>query len=223
MKRWGLIITLVYALLVLLLLAPGARVLAGDPIRSLNDFKGAYRDFGWSVPAFVILGEIVLIGLRVDTTRRRLKPRARVAISAITTGFFLAMLSVFALLSIILAAPDILATDAPTSERSSLWGLIVWLVPWLIWGLLFYRLYRKAEDPVTHAVSWLLRGSVLELLVAVPSHVIVRRRGDCCAPAATGLGIMSGIAIMFLAFGPSVLLLYKQRMERYSPKELTLK
>ena len=73
----------------------------------------------------------------------------------------------------------------------------------------------NSTDPVTRAVSWLFRGSILELLVAVPSHVIVRRRHDCCAPMVTGFGITSGIAIMLISFGPSVLLLFKKRMEGY--------
>jgi hypothetical protein len=59
----------------------------------------------------------------------------------------------------------------------------------------------------------LLRGSVLELLIAVPSHVIVRRRNDCCAPVVTAFGIASGIAVMLLSFGSSVLFLFKRRME----------
>jgi hypothetical protein len=66
---------------------------------------------------------------------------------------------------------------------------------------------------VTRAVTWLLRGSVLELLIAVPAHIITRRRHDCSAPIVTGFGISSGLAIMLLAFGPSVYLLYRKRME----------
>jgi hypothetical protein len=79
-------------------------------------------------------------------------------------------------------------------------------------------LCRNSTDPVTRAVAWLFRGSVLELLIAVPAHVIIRRRHDCSAPVVNSFGIASGIAIMLLSFGPSVLLLYKKRMAAYSTK-----
>jgi hypothetical protein len=77
---------------------------------------------------------------------------------------------------------------------------------------------RRSSDPVTRVVSWLLRGSVLELLIAVPCHIIARRRDECSAPQMTSFGIATGIAIMLLSFGPSVLLLYKKRLDEYPRK-----
>ena len=56
------------------------------------------------------------------------------------------------------------------------------------------------------------------LLIVVPSHVIVRRRGDCCAPVVTSFGIVTGIAIMLLSFGPGILLLYKKRLDAYKAR-----
>jgi hypothetical protein len=71
---------------------------------------------------------------------------------------------------------------------------------------------------MTRALAWMFRGSVLELLIAVPAHVIMRRRHDCSAPVVNRFGIASGIAIMLLSFGPSVLLLFKKRMEGHPQK-----
>ena len=52
----------------------------------------------------------------------------------------------------------------------------------------------------------LIAGSALELVVAVPSHIIVRNRGDCCGGFLTGTGICIGVVVAFISFGPSVLL-----------------
>ena len=82
--------------------------------------------------------------------------------------------------------------------------------------MMFYR-YAKDDDPnalVKRSTRWLLRGSILELLVAVPSHIIVRRRDDCCAPMGTFWGITTGISIMLLCFGPGVFFLFAERIRR---------
>ena len=76
---------------------------------------------------------------------------------------------------------------------------------WTLWAFIFGS-FAKSDDPnafIHRATGWLLRGSILELLIAVPSHIIVRRRGDCCAPIGTFWGITTGISVMLLCFGPA--------------------
>lgn len=90
-----------------------------------------------------------------------------------------------------------------------------------MWGVVFYLYFRNSSEVVTRIISWLLKGSILELLVAVPCHVIVRRRHDCSAPMVTSFGIVTGIAIMLLSFGPSVLFLYKKRLDAYESRSST--
>ena len=97
--------------------------------------------------------------------------------------------------------------------------LPLWMTLWVFWAVIFYLYARKSDNYVKRQIAWLLRGSVLELLVAVPSHAIVRRRGDCSAPFVTAWGIETGIAIMLLAFGPGVLLLFKKRLETYGDRK----
>jgi hypothetical protein len=87
----------------------------------------------------------------------------------------------------------------------------MWSLGFAIRGEDFWKSFfdKEANLLVFWGAAWLLKGSVLELLIVVPCHVIVRRRHDCSAPIATGL------AIMLLSFGPSVLFLYKKRLDSY--------
>ena len=94
------------------------------------------------------------------------------------------------------------------------------LLFWMLWGLIFFH-FAKADEPETltqRATRWLLRGSILELLIAVPSHIIVRNRNDCCAPFVTFWGIVTGISVALLAFGPGVYFLLVARMQKLRPK-----
>ena len=91
---------------------------------------------------------------------------------------------------------------------------------WLIWGWVFHHFARadEAETLVQRTTRWLLRGSILELLVAVPSHIIVRHREDCCAPIASFWGIVTGLSVMLLSFGPGVFFLFAARMRGRRPR-----
>ena len=87
---------------------------------------------------------------------------------------------------------------------------------WTGWAVLFHR-FSKTTDPgalTRRLTQWLMRGSILELLIAVPSHILVRRREDCCAPVATFWGMVTGLSIMLLAFGPGIFFLFVERMKR---------
>ena len=87
---------------------------------------------------------------------------------------------------------------------------------WLAWTFVFWFLsFAAGPDAIASKLHrWLLAGSVLELLIAVPTHVIVRRRTECCAGLGTGMGICAGVVVMLLAFGPSIGFLYYRRWKQ---------
>lgn len=68
-------------------------------------------------------------------------------------------------------------------------------------------------------LSALFRGSLLELLVAIPSHVIVSRRPGCFVGMFTGLGVSSGITVMLWAFGPGIILLFLRNKHRRESRQ----
>ncbi|MGD0787652.1 MAG: hypothetical protein ABR898_06670 [Terracidiphilus sp.] len=221
MRKWGIVITLVYALIVLGLLVPIFVVLAADTSPHSPDFYRTMREMcGWWefwVPVAVVLaGQAALLFLSVDTSFKRLKPRTHIAVSCIAASMLFALLTFAGISSIGAAAYSDKFLDKYWASGIQVLG--VWGILWVLWGILFYLYFRNSLEITTRAVSWLLRGSVLELLIAVPCHVLVRRRGDCSAPAATSFGIVTGIAVMLLSFGPSVLLLYKKRLDAYAAR-----
>ena len=227
MRRWGVIISGFYAAVVFALLIPSSLVLFKLPLKQGQDFGwwDVYTSGGDWV-GFVIWGSILVGGqallliLSVDTSWRRLKPRRHIAISAALTGLLITLLVVSGILSLMVAFNE----ELPFREWAGLpfgyWILIIWMGSWIAWGIVFYRYCRGGSMTLERAVSWLLKGSVLELMIAVPAHVIVRTRGDCSAPMLTSWGIVTGLAIMLMCFGPGVLALYKKRIDAYGTTKI---
>jgi hypothetical protein len=220
MRRWGVVMSAIYAVVLVGVLVPGAVVISGgsDSTRSwgrfLSDLGSTYMSWGLWIPVTMVLaGQVLLLFLSVDTSWRRLKPRRHIAIACGTAGGLTALLAISAIWSVGFAARG---NDAWKSLFDSAAGTLAFvMILWLLWGLVFYLYLRNYSESTTRIVSWLLRGSILELLIVVPCHIVVRRRNDCCAPIFTSFGIATGIAVMLLSFGPSVLLLYKKRLDAY--------
>ncbi|HYL91603.1 MAG TPA: hypothetical protein VEW69_00445 [Alphaproteobacteria bacterium] len=199
MRKWGVVITVLYAVVLLCLVVPTGVLLAKGSLAEV--YKDAWT---WGLVTILVTCQAVLLFLSVDSSPQRPKPRAHIALSYLVTGILFTLLAVFAVLCVGFA---IKADDVSP--------LVWWIALVVVWMIPFYLHMQNSNTMVARATSWLLKGSVLELLIAVPSHIIVRRRHDCSAPIVTSFGISTGIAIMLLAFGPAVLLLYKKRMDEY--------
>jgi hypothetical protein len=224
MKRWGVLITGFYLAVTLLLFAPGFIALVSkwhSVGHVLREALQVYQEWlVWLWAGIFVSGQALLLFLSVDTSWRRTRPRQHIAATTALASFLAALLMASALFAL---EVSIYGDDAPPLFKNKEgWFVVtmvaIWIGAWILWGALFYKYYRNSSDAVSAAVSWLLKGSVLELLIAVPAHVIVRQRGDCSAPVVTGFGIVSGIAIMLLCFGPGVLALYKKKLDAYSAR-----
>ncbi len=220
MRNWGTAVTAFYVLIVAAL-SPGFALFVTifgngqDWSRQFRDgLASTYAEWGfWAWILVLAGGPLILLFLRIDLSHLRLRPRRRLAASVAAAGFALALLLLAAIVNVALAA---LPKDFDYPESTGWILLAVWLGAWLFWALLLWRLADRVFDPAGGVFRWLLAGSVLELLVAVPAHVFVRQREDCTAPAVSGFGVATGFAILLMSLGPGVLFLYRARIRRMS-------
>jgi hypothetical protein len=193
----------------------------------------------WLWLAVLVAGQALLLFCCPSTLLNAACPHAAVKVPVIITGFFLANLFVAGLATLLCAAfrengiiqgggLEIFQRLSPfsTGRADSSWSIVLGMLTtlvffWVVWVVIVHN-FTKSDDPdslLKHSTRWLLRGSILELLIAVPSHIIVRRRGDCCAPVGTFWGSATGVSVMLLCFGPGVFFLFVERFERLKPKE----
>lgn len=236
MKRWAVLTVLLYALALLALTVPVILVaFAGKNSFTAQQAAQIYLQWGyWLWLAVLVAGQALLLLLPLKITRRKFIPRRALKVPCIVTGFLLANLFFAGIMDILCAAfreqglnvfsyliPFNPSLNNPKALEIIVAAVVTLLAFWVIWTIIF-RHFADSDDPdslLKRIVRWLLAGSILELLVAVPSHVIVRRRDDCCAPAGTFWGIATGIAIMLLCFGPGVYFLFAERFQRLKPKD----
>ena len=223
--HWGVIVGLLYALW----LAAFTMPLVVTCFISLSDFKelkeGTYS-LPWEVykawPYWTLIGVLVLsqfLFLRVPVrlATRRPVSRRSVWLPVIVAGFWFGLL----VLAFCAGAWELLEnvwTKHNDAELIKQLCLIVGVavVSWIGWCVVFLIITRAKEpaEVIEQQRKWLLRGSILELLIAVPSHIVARSRGDCCAGFLTFVGITMGLTVMLLSFGPAVFLLYHARWRR---------
>ena len=210
MKRWVLLTLLLYSLCLSIVVVPLFLAFSGDDKGLLKFF------FIWFFPVLLLVQGVLLLVPIAVVHERPIKRRnsilsaviGAIPMAALALGFF----GCTALMIWGEEAVDNYLYDWP--------ALIILAIFWLFWGILFYR-NSTVEDPkafTAYITRWFLRGSILELIVAIPSHIISRQREDCCAPPFTLLGIATGLAIALLSFGPGVFFLFAQRIKAKNGK-----
>ncbi|MBN3040783.1 MAG: hypothetical protein JW867_06610 [Candidatus Omnitrophica bacterium] len=222
MKGWPVIVAFLYGVIVLIILSiglliafhPTSKTFGNGPIETLLNFYSQWQV--WVFLAVMITAQACLLFLPVAIGGKKPIKRSLVFWPIVASGFVFSIL--FA--GVLFAAFEAITKD-PSGEKIWPPALGVFILSWIIWGYLFYRSSRKSEPRqiLEKQMNLLFKGSILELLIAVPSHIYVRSKDYCCAGFGTFIGIAFGISVMIFSFGPGVIFLYSQRLARLKQKK----
>lgn len=233
MRRWPLVVAVLYGLILLAVLWPLGQAAYGWSLGGLVKPKpgatGLVADL-LGVPGFWIwlgvmgLSQWALLAVPARLAAGRPVTRGALWPTVLAAALMLAVLvaTIFLMLDVVLI-PE--GKGAPPEDmglldwrhRGFAWVMGGWtLLLWAFWAWVFFRTTRNGVDAgwVASVSRYLLAGSILELLVAVPAHVWVRRRDECCADLGTFWGLAMGISVMLFSYGPGVLFLLVARARR---------
>ena len=225
MKRWALLVVFLYFFILVALTWP-LFVAAFYPAIKPGDAAGVFLEWPyWLWVTIMVLGQAALLTVPVHISSHRPVARQPLLLPTLASGLMMAGLVVGAIFSLLELAGkgeaiEMLSGGSGAYPRWIAWNtLIAGALVWCIWTWIFYRLGRHENpaDMVSRQCRLLLKGSILELLIAVPTHIIARNRDYCCAGFMTFLGLTLGISVMIFSFGPAVFFLFFDRWKRLHP------
>ena len=208
-------VAVLYAALLLVLIVPGA-LLAFAPKCGLGEALKVF-EFGpyWIWLALMLVSQFTLLAVPVRVAGRRPIARGPLWCSMLAGGLMAGALLAGAFLSLY----ELVMRDKGNGNWCAREAIALAILTWGVWTLIFFRISRhvKPEEVVSRQCRRLFQGSVLELLIAVPTHIVARARDYCCAGFLTFIGLTMGVSVMLFAFGPSVFLLFVERWKRLHP------
>jgi len=141
--------------------------------------------------------------------------------SALAAGFIGMLLSI-GLLATLMEIPNWwLALTTESGINSPQHFGVIWIVillMWGFWGIVFHRYWRSLDryTALRRVIRWLIAGTILEMVIAVPTHAIIlyNRGSDCYCERGTYTGVAFGCTAAFWLFGPGVFLLFLREKVR---------
>jgi hypothetical protein len=219
MKSWAVIVAILYALMLGVLALPVIK-LAMRPEMGLEDALEMYGQWQWWLWLLVMgLAQFTMLAVPVRLDSRRPMTRRPLALTILAGGLMMGALVTGAVYSLCEFAFGNEAFDKPNNNLTDGMALGLGVAEWCVWALIFFRLSRTVEprDLLSRQCKWLLKGSILELLIAVPTHIVARCRDYCCAGIMTFIGLTLGMSVMLFSFGPGVFFLFVAHWRRLHP------
>lgn len=216
MKRWAFLTIVLYVVLLTIVIVP-LFLVAADQGEQVHLLAGFYSLF---VPVLILI-QFALLLLPINVVSGKPITRRRVLFSALIGAIPMAALTLGFIGSIALMI------WGENRHHDPIYGWTMVAIPiisWCVWAIIFYRNYSDTNTNamIPTVVRWLMRASILELLVAIPSHIIARQRDECCAPHLTLLAIATGLSIALASFGPGVFFLFIKKVKEKKARSVAV-
>lgn len=219
-KNWSFIVLGLY-LVINIVLVMGISYFAltekGDRFDPA-DFYG----LAFVVAIIMLICQVILFDVKVEAEEKRPVARRKITTTSIFLSLLMAIITLLALLTLLFVTlGENRGNPVASSEGIFFFSIIfVFAGSWVFWAYIFLGMGKKHLPGkfISNAMQTLMVGSVLELLIAIPSHIIMRNRGDCCAPVFSFMGIITGTTVLLFAFGPGIIFLYLNRMRAKQPR-----
>lgn len=215
MKRWAWVVAALYAAALLVMTVPVV-MLAFVPKVGLGEAVGVFGAWQyWLWLAVMFASQLALLAVPVRVASLRPVTQGPIRRTVLAGGLMAGGLAAGAFLSIY----EFIVRDQGTGSWFGWTAIGLGLVTWCIWATVFFHMSRDAQPDslVSRQCRRLFQGSVLELLIAVPTHVVARYRDYCCAGFMTFIGLTMGVSVMLFAYGPAVFFLFAERWKRLHP------
>lgn len=215
-KNWSVYILIAFVVLNFLLMYGLSILIIPEAKEGLDDLF----PFVGITTLILLVCQALMLGLKIDVIEVRPVAKRKITWLSIVIGMLMAVIS-FTILVVLLfvAMGEKSNAFGPLQDALPYLLLVFFLLTWFFWAYVFMVKYwnNNPQGYLQKVTGSLLTGSVLELLVAIPSHIYMRQRGDCCAPIFSYFGIVTGAAIMLCAFGPGIVFLFVKRIKDKKP------
>src|ERR1041385_8559458 len=216
MKRWAWMVAGLYFAALVVLTVPALAAAFAPKVPWLDAAKVYLQWSYWLWIAVMVLSQVALLAVPVRVASRRPVTRGALWPTILAGGLMMAGLVFGGACS----AWEFFFGGKPNGHLNGWIPLGIGLLTWCIWAAVFYGLSREVEpeDLVSRQCQLLFKGSILELLIAVPTHIVARYRDYCCAGFMTFIGLTMGVSVMLFSFGPATFFLYAERWKRLHPE-----
>lgn len=183
-------------------------------------FDETIVNFALILSVVLLICQILLFGIKISVTEDRPVPKRKISWTSVLMGLVMAALTFSAFMCLFLV---IFTEDSPSNESEDAFIIMLFILffgSWLFWGYTFMAAYKEnlPGEFLRKMLKKVMIGSAAELIIAVQSHIVFRNRDDCCAPIVSYFGIVTGVTVLLMAFGPGIVFMYLKRMNSKKPK-----